>query len=498
MPADTLVKMEHITMEFPNVKALDDVHFELKKGEIHALVGENGAGKSTLMKILCGVYKKTAGTIEIKGIPVEIENVEQAQALNISIIYQELNLFSYLTVAENIFIGRQPMKNGRIDWDKMHKDAQKVLDDLNVDIDSHEIVKNLSIAKQQMVEVAKAISRNVEVLIMDEPTATLTKKEIDELFKLMSGLKEKGVGIIYISHRLEELKQIGDRVTVFRDGHYVDTLDINDDLKLDYLIKLMVGRELKDKFPHNDALVSDEEALRVEHISTKNLLKDCSFYVRKGEILGIAGLMGAGRTELMRAIVGADKRSSGDIYINGKKVDIQNVYDATELCIGFITEDRKGQGLLMNFDVKQNITIASLDKISRFGVMNLKKERAVSQEMCDALKVKTPNLRQRVKFLSGGNQQKVVLAKWMLRECNIIIFDEPTRGIDVGAKFEIYKLMIEMAKKGAAIIMVSSELPEILGMSDRIIVMHEGRITGELTKEEATQEKILQYATGGV
>jgi len=491
--------MEHITMEFPNVIALDDAHFELRSGEVHALVGENGAGKSTLMKILCGVYKKKSGTIMIKGKPVEIENVQQAQALNISMIYQELNLFSHLTVAENIFVGRQPKKNGKIDWDKMYRDAQKVLDDLNVNIDSREIVKNLSIAKQQMVEVAKAISRNVEILIMDEPTATLTEKEIDELFKLIHRLKNKGVGIIYISHRLEELKRIGDRVTVFRDGHYIDTLEINDDLDLNHLIKLMVGRDLKDKFPQKDKDIKiGDEALRVEGICTKDLLRDCSFSVRRGEILGVAGLMGSGRTELMRAIVGADKRSSGDIYINGKKVDIRNVHDATRYSIGFITEDRKGQGLFMNFDVKQNITITSLDKISRFGILDLGKERTVSKSLCEALKIKTPNLRQRVKFLSGGNQQKVVLAKWILRDCNIIIFDEPTRGIDVGAKFEIYKLMLEMAKRGAAIIMISSELPEILGMSDRIIVMHEGKITGELSREEATQEKILQYATGGV
>lgn len=497
MKVDTLVNMKNISMEFSNVVALDKVHFDLYPGEVHALLGENGAGKSTLMKILCGAYKKKAGTIEIKGKPVEIQSVHQAQELNISIIYQELNLFPYLTVAENIFIGRQPMKNGKVDWKKMHSDAQKLLDDLNVDIKSTEIIKKLSVAKQQMVEVAKAISRNVEILIMDEPTAALTEKEIVELFKLINRLKAKGVGIVYISHRLEELQQIGDRITVFRDGRYIETLNIDGNLDLNYVIKLMVGRDLKDKFPQKDVEIG-EEALRVENICTKDLIKNCSFSVRKGEILGVAGLMGAGRTELMRAITGIDNRTSGDIYLFGEKVDINDFYDATEHRIGFITEDRKQQGLILNFDVKQNITLPCLDKISKKGVLNLRKEAAVSQEMCNSLNIKTPNLRQKVRCLSGGNQQKVVLAKWLLKECKIIIFDEPTRGIDVGAKFEIYKLMIEMAKEGVAIIMISSELPEILGMSDRIIVMHEGKITGNLLREEANQEKILQYATGGV
>jgi ribose transport system ATP-binding protein len=481
-------------MEFPAVLALDQVHFDLKSGEVHALIGENGAGKSTLMKILCGVYKMKSGSVEYKGQKIEIDSVQRAQDLGISIIYQELNLVPYLSVAENIFIGRQPIKNIGIDWNKMYAETQRIIDDLHVAISPRAIVKTLSVAQQQMVEVAKATSRNVEVLIMDEPTSALTRKEIDELFRLIDRLQKKGVGIIYISHRLEELNEVGDRATVLRDGKYVDTLSFEKGVDLDHLIRLMVGRDIKEKFP-KEIVEIGEEALRVENISTRALLKNCSFSVRKGEILGVAGLLGAGRTELMRAITGVDRRQSGDIYIRGKKIQINKVQDAVDHRIGFLTEDRKGQGLIPAFSVTYNITLTCFEKFLKLGKLNLKKESQLSQQMVNVLQIKTPSLSQKVRLLSGGNQQKVVLAKWLLKECDIIIFDEPTRGIDVGAKFEIYKLIIDLARNGVAIIMVSSELPEILGMSDRIMVMSRGQIAGELTREEADQVKILQYAT---
>ena len=494
MIGDIIVNMQHITMEFPAVLALDQVHFDLKSGEVHALIGENGAGKSTLMKILCGVYKMKSGSVEYKGQKIEIDSVQRAQDLGISIIYQELNLVPYLSVAENIFIGRQPIKNIGIDWNKMYAETQRIIDDLHVAISPRAIVKTLSVAQQQMVEVAKATSRNVEVLIMDEPTSALTRKEIDELFRLIDRLQKKGVGIIYISHRLEELNEVGDRATVLRDGKYVDTLSFEKGVDLDHLIRLMVGRDIKEKFP-KEIVEIGEEALRVENISTRALLKNCSFSVRKGEILGVAGLLGAGRTELMRAITGVDRRQSGDIYIRGKKIQINKVQDAVDHRIGFLTEDRKGQGLIPAFSVTYNITLTCFEKFLKLGKLNLKKESQLSQQMVNVLQIKTPSLSQKVRLLSGGNQQKVVLAKWLLKECDIIIFDEPTRGIDVGAKFEIYKLIIDLARNGVAIIMVSSELPEILGMSDRIMVMSRGQIAGELTREEADQVKILQYAT---
>lgn len=497
MAKEVLLQMQNIDMDFPGVKALEGVCFELKKGEVHVLLGENGAGKSTLMKILCGVYKKKSGTILYKGEEIEIHNVHHAQEIGISIIYQELNLIPHLSVAENIFIGRQPIKNGMVNWQHMYADAKKILDDLNVDISPRAKISKLGIAQQQMVEVAKATSRHSDILIMDEPTSALTEKEIAQLFNTIRRLKEQGVGIIYISHRLEEIKEVGDRATILRDGKYIDTVEFeNGKVDLNQIIKLMVGRDLVQKYPKEKVPIGDE-MLRVENICTKKLLKNCSLHVNKGEILGLSGLMGAGRTELMRAITGADKRDSGDIYLRGNKITINRFGDAVKNRIGFLTEDRKGQGLVLIFDVKQNITLANLYSIKRKGVLNLRKEREDSKVLVDTLSIKTPTLRQKVKYLSGGNQQKVVLAKWLYTQCDVLIFDEPTRGIDVGAKVEIYKLMVDLARNGKAIIMVSSELPEIVGMSDRIVVMHEGAIAGELAIEEADQVKILHYATGG-
>ncbi len=497
MANQSLVKMKNISMDFPGVKALDNVDFELRAGEVHVLLGENGAGKSTLMKILCGVHKKQTGTIEFKDQEVEIKDVHHAQNLGISIIYQELNLIPHLTVAENIFIGRQPMHKGMVNWSKMYEDAAKILEALNVDINPRAKIVDLGIAQQQMVEVAKATSVNADVLIMDEPTSALTEKEIKELFRTVHTLKKKGVGIIYISHRLEEIKEVGDRATVLRDGKFIKTIEFKDGVvDLDNIIKLMVGRDLLHKFPKKDTTIG-EEIFRVENISTKGFLKGCSFNVKSGEILGVSGLMGAGRTELMRAITGADKRESGDVFIRGEKVEIKNFGDAVKHRIAYLSEDRKGQGLVLVFDVKQNITLANLDNLKKGGRLNLQKEKTDARELVEALSIKTPSIKQKVKFLSGGNQQKVVVAKWLYTQCDVLMFDEPTRGIDVGAKLEIYKLMLDLARNGKAIIMISSELPEILGMSDRIVVMHEGKVAGELSIGEADQVKILYLATGG-
>ncbi|MBZ4645515.1 MAG: ribose transport system ATP-binding protein [Petroclostridium sp.] len=492
---DTVVKMENITMEFPGVKALDNVNFETRKGEVHVLLGENGAGKSTLMKILTGVYKQTSGKIFLKGQPYEIHSIKDAEEKGVSMIFQELNLVPYLSVAENIFLGREPRIGIQIDWGKINRDAQVLLNNLGVNIDARTIVKNLTIAQQQMVEIAKALSFNPDVIIMDEPTSSLTEREIEELFKTIRDLKAKGVCIIYISHRMEELLTIGDRVTVLRDGQYVGTVNVKD-TTIDQLIQMMVGRSLKEKFPKEYAPVG-EESIRVCNLSQGKRLKDVSFYARKGEVVGFAGLMGAGRTELMRAIFGADPIDKGDIYIHGTKVNIKSPKDAIKCKIGFLTEDRKHQGLVLKLDVKQNITLSNLEKITKNTAISFKKEKELCEKLVNNLNIKTPSLFQKVKFLSGGNQQKVVLAKWLATQSDILIIDEPTRGIDVGAKVEIYKLMNQLTKNGATVIMVSSELPEVLGMSDRVYVMHEGKITGELTRDEATQEKILHFATGG-
>lgn len=492
---EPVVSMKNISIEFPGVKALDNVSFELRKGEVHVLLGENGAGKSTLMKILAGVYKRTSGEILYKGQPVEYASPKQAMDAGIATVYQELNLIPYLTVAENIFIGRQPMKKGFVDWKSMISHTRGILDTLESDISPMCIVSTLSVAEQQMVEIAKAISKSSDVIIMDEPTSALTEREIDELFAAIRRLTKSGVSIIYISHRLEEIKKIGDRATVLRDGKLISTTELKD-VALSELISQMVGRDLDEQFPKEKFKVG-EELLRAEHISTKEKLRDCSFTLKGGEILGFAGLVGSGRTELMRAVTAADKRTAGEIYLRGKKVNIGKFKDAVKNGIGLLTEDRKNQGLVLMMSVRSNITLVSLERVMDGIFINYRKEEQVSQEYIEKLNIKTPGSSQTVVNLSGGNQQKVVLAKWLFSQCRIIIFDEPTRGIDVGAKVEIYKLMNELVRQGIGVIMISSELPEILGMSDRIIVMHEGRISGELSGAEATQEKILHLATGG-
>ncbi len=496
LDSEYLVSMEDITKEFPGVKALDKVNFNLKKGEVHVLLGENGAGKSTLMKILCGAYPKDSGKIYIDNDEVNFTNVKDAKDAGVSIIYQELNLISNLTIAENIFIGEEPIKNGIIDWKSMYQESQKYLDNLKLNISSKSKIKDLGIAEQQMIEVARSLSKNSKLIIMDEPTSALTDTEIQELFRTIRDLKAQGVGIIYISHRLEELTEIGDRVTVLRDGKYIQTKEIKDVTK-DDLIHMMVGRNLKNQYPKVQVDIGDE-LLRVEGISTKDKLNNCSFSLKKGEILALSGLMGAGRTELARALIGADPIISGEVYINGEKISIKSPEDAVKNRIGYLPEDRKAHGLVLGLSVDKNITLGGLKQIKQNGILNLKREKEISAELVESLQVKTPNLSQKVKFLSGGNQQKVVTAKWLFTETDILIFDEPTRGIDVGAKVEIYKIMCELVKQGKAIILISSELPEVLGMGDRVLVMGDGEIKAQLCREHATQDKILEFAIGAV
>ena len=491
----SVLEMCHIGKTFPGVVALDNVDFELRRGEVHILLGENGAGKSTLMKILSGAYQKTTGEIRLDGSAVEIKNPKHAQELGISTIYQEFNLIPHLTVGENIFLGREPARvPGVIDQRAIFQQATDSLTALGLTLNPRKLVKELRVAEQQMVEVAKALSLDARILIMDEPTAALTEHEIKELFATIRGLKDKGVAIVYISHRMEELFEIGDRVTVLRDGRSVGTYDVPEMTKSE-LIRLMVNRELTDLFP-KEKVIRGPEVLRVEGLSTETGLKDITFSLHKGEVLGISGLLGAGRTELARAIFGLDKITSGAIYLEGSARKLDSPRRAINAGIGFLTEDRKSQGLVLPLSVKENLCLSSVDKFSRWGVMNPKQEQQAGERYVKELRIRTPSLNQKVVFLSGGNQQKVVLSKWLCSEAEIFIFDEPTRGVDVGAKTEIYQLMNRLTASGVAIIMISSELLEVLGMSDRILVMRGGRVTGEFSAADATQERILQCALG--
>jgi ribose transport system ATP-binding protein len=489
--------MEGIEKHFPGVHALNQCRFELFAGEVHALVGENGAGKSTLMKVLTGVYQKDEGKIYVKGKEVEIPNTKAAQNLGISIIHQELNLMPHLTVAQNIYIGREPLRGYGLflDEKKLNKQAQQLFDRMNLQMDPCTRISELTVAKQQMVEIAKALSFQSEILIMDEPTAALTDAEINDLFRIVNQLRENGVGIVYISHRMEELKRIADRVTVMRDSCYIDTLQTKD-VSIDQIIALMVGRVIFNTTKPSSEKVGDETVLEVKNLKQGSVIKNVSFHLKKGEILGFAGLMGAGRTEVARAIFGADPLDSGEVYVYGKKAQIKDPHDAVKLGIGYLSEDRKRFGVLIGMDVKTNVAIASFKKFMSFsGWMKRSEIQSNAEQYVDTLKIKTPSVHQLVKFLSGGNQQKVVISKWLMQDCQILIFDEPTRGIDIGAKNEIYKLLNELADQGKSLIMISSELPEILRLSHRIITMCEGRITSELTNSEASQELIMKYAT---
>ncbi|MCM3630735.1 sugar ABC transporter ATP-binding protein [Paenibacillus glycanilyticus] len=494
---DILVHMEGIDKHFPGVQALQDCRFELRRGEVHALVGENGAGKSTLMKVLTGVYQKDAGSITYDGREVEIPSSKTAQKLGISIIHQELNLAPDLTVAQNIYIGREPRRGLRLFLNEreLKRKVERLFNRLNMDLDPDEAVANLTVAKQQMVEIAKALSYDAKVLIMDEPTAALSDSEIDDLFVIINQLRSSGVGIVYISHRMDELKRITDRITVMRDGRYIDTVSTAS-VTNEQIIAMMVGREIYDGTKQGQIAENSETVLEVKGLSRKGALDNISFKLRKGEIIGFAGLIGAGRTEVARAIFGADPLDSGEITVHGRKVVLKQPYDAVQAGIGYLSEDRKRYGCIVEMDVKTNVAVASLRQyVNPIGWVNRAKIKKAADQIVDMLKVKTPHIDQELKFLSGGNQQKVVIGKWLTQGCDILIFDEPTRGIDVGAKSEIYKLLNDLAAKGKSIIMISSELPEILRMSHRIIVMCEGRITGELSREEATQEQIMRYAT---
>lgn len=497
MAESCVLRMENISKSFPGVLALDRVQFELMKGEVHVLLGENGAGKSTLMKILSGAYVKDEGEITIDDTLIEIENPAHAQDLGIGIIYQEFNLNPHLSVAENIFLGREPtIFPGIIDWKKIYRDAQEILDSLCVDIDAKQIVESLGVAMQQMVEVAKALSLNARILIMDEPTASLSNNEIEALFKTIRNLQNEGVAIIYISHRLEEIFKIGNRVTVLRDGKYIDNRSVSE-LTRDEMVKMMVNRDLDDHIPKIKAEIGDV-VLEVEDVSVKNRLHDISFKLRKGEVLGIAGLMGAGRTRLAKTLFGAEKIEKGRIVVDGTVVQMSSPRDSINAGIGLVTEDRKNEGLILDLSVKQNICLPNMKKFISNGWINSRIENQTVDNYIDKLKIKTPTRNQLAIYLSGGNQQKVVLSKWLCSDAKIFIFDEPTRGIDVGAKTEIYQLMNRLVANGVAIIMISSEMPEILGMSDRILIMRSGRIAGELSDTEANQEKIMNLALGDV
>ena len=487
--------MKGIDKSFPGVHALKGVDLEVRKGEVHALMGENGAGKSTLMKVLTGIYKKDAGEILYEGKPVEFQNPREAQDAGIAIVHQEINMMSQLTVAQNIFIGREFMKGKFIDDKKMNEEAAKLFKRLNIQIDPAEIMDNLTVGRQQMCEIAKAISREVKVIVFDEPTAALTEAEIEELFKIIRDLRKKQLGIVYISHRMDEIKQITDRVTVMRDGEYVGTL-ITEKCTKDDIINMMVGRTIfEDPKEKSNVKADAPVVLKVEHLNAGKMVQDVSFELKKGEILGMAGLMGAGRTETARALFGADAKESGDIYVNGKKVEIHSPQDAVKAGIGYLSEDRKRYGLVLDKSVSDNNCLAALENFCKGAFIDRKKCDAVSEEYVKKLKTKTPGVDTSTVSLSGGNQQKVVISKWLTRDCDILIFDEPTRGIDVGAKSEIYALMNELVNQGKSIIMISSEMTEILRMSDRVLVMCEGKKTGEIPIEEATQEKIMHAAT---
>lgn len=492
---DLILSMKGITKSFSGVAALKNAALDLKAGEVVALMGENGAGKSTLMKILTGIYSKDSGEIQYMGQEVCFKGPAESEEAGISIVHQELNMMNDLTVAQNLFIGREEMNGFLIDDKKMNEKARELFKVLKIDINPAEKIGNLTVGKQQMVEIAKAISSKAKVIIFDEPTAALTDSEIEELFKVIRDLKKQGTGMVYISHRMDEINVISDRVIVMRDGEYVGTL-ITKECSKDDIIKLMVGRAIFGEPKTASNVAKDAPVvLKCENLNRGKAVKDVSFELRKGEILGFSGLMGAGRTEVARLIFGADKKDSGKIFINGKEVTINTPEDAVAHGIGYLSEDRKRYGLIVDKSVEENTVISSLNDFVKGFFIDKAKSKEVSKKYVESLKTKTPSVSQLVKKLSGGNQQKVVIAKWLVRNSDILIFDEPTRGIDVGAKSEIYSLMEKLAKEGKSIIMISSELPEVLRMSDRVIVMCEGRITGILDIAEANQEVIMQSAT---
>ncbi|HSB61522.1 MAG TPA: sugar ABC transporter ATP-binding protein [Vicinamibacteria bacterium] len=493
--APPAVSMRGIRKAFPGVVALDGVDFDVRRGEVHVLLGENGAGKSTLMRVLSGATAKDAGEIRVDGRPVEIQGPRHAQALGVGTIYQELTLVPQLSAAENIFLGKEPvLAAGVIDRARLRRDAAALLAGLGVEVDPGEKAGGLGIAQQQMVEVAKALSSEPRLLVMDEPTSALTERETEQLFDAIARLTAKGVAVVYISHRLDEVARIGNRVSVLRDGRHVATHRVGD-VSVAELIRLMANRELKEHFPKRRA-PRGPEVLRVEGLRRGRLLRDVSFSLHRGEVLGVAGLLGAGRTEMARAVLGADRREGGRITIKGDVVDVRSPADAFRRGVGLLPEDRKTQGLVLGLSVRGNVALPSARRLSRLGVVDAAGERSLVRRWVDELRVKAAGLEQEVGRLSGGNQQKVVLAKWLAAGVDVLLMDEPTRGIDVGAKVEIYELMNRLTAQGAGIVMITSELPELLGMSDRILVMHQGRVQAELRSEEATQERVLRAALG--
>ena len=492
---EDILRLRGINKAFPGVKALTDVDLTIRKGEVHALVGENGAGKSTLMKIISGAYKKDSGTVWFDGKEVENTTPKQSEQMGISIIYQELNLIERISVAENVFIGRYPLRGGLVQWGKMVKDAQALFDEYELKIDAKRLVRSLTMAQKQMVEIIKAVSINAKVIIMDEPTSSLSGKETESLFRIIEKLKANGVAVVFITHRLDEIFAICDRMTVLRDGHYVGEKNISEITKSE-MIAMMIGRELTQQYPerHNEI---GEVTLEVKNISDGGKHVDnVSFAAHRGEVLGFYGLVGAGRTETMRMVFGVDPRVGGQVFLHGKEINLKNPRDAIRHGIGFITENRRDEGLFLRSSVRVNTVMVALHKILKHGMISYKEEARVSQDYVDKLRTATPSVNQKAMFLSGGNQQKVVLAKWLFSDSEVIIFDEPTRGIDVGARREIYQLINDLVADGRTVVVVSSDMEEIMGISDRILVMYEGNIAGEVQKKDFSLSLITEYAVG--
>ena len=490
--SEYVLELNGITKIFPGVKALDKVHFQLKPGEIHALMGENGAGKSTFIKVITGVHKADEGEMILDGKKVDFQGPRDAQAAGIAAIYQHITAYPHLSVTENIFMGHEKVKFGKIQWNAMHAEANEYLQKLHADFSEKDEMGALSVAQQQMVEIAKALSMNARIIIMDEPTAALTQTESEQLYKITETLRDHGTSIIFISHRFEDMFRLATRVTILRDSHYIGTYNVHE-ITNDELIRAMVGREISDLFP-KPVVEIGEEVLRVENISRTGYFKNISFSVKKGEILGLTGLVGAGRTEVCETIFGIENKSSGKVYLDGKEVDIKNPTQAMKLGIGYLPEDRQHQGLILDWGIGRNITLPVIGELSNHSWLNEKKELELAKKLAEEVDTKAVTLFDTASSLSGGNQQKIVVAKLLAAEVKVIILDEPTKGVDVGAKAAIYVIMGELARQGYAIVMVSSEMPEILGMCDKIIVMCEGKVTGELKRGEATQEMILEKA----
>jgi rhamnose transport system ATP-binding protein len=493
--AEPIIELSGIAKHFGSVQALQGIDFRLFPGEVHALAGENGAGKSTLVKILAGIYRPDAGMVKVGGEVVELRSPTQAQALGIAVVHQEPMLFPDLDVAENVFMGRHPRDRfGRVDWKRMYREVDQLLTSLDVPLSSHTPVQGLSVAEQQLVEIAKALSLDARVLVLDEPTAALSAHEVDELFAIVRQLRERGVAILFVSHRLEEIFEIADRLTIFRDGTHIITAPVGE-MTTEAIIRHMVGRELSNLFPKSEARIGDV-VLEVRHLSRPGSFTDVSFQLRQGEILGFAGLVGAGRTEVARVLFGLDRAESGEIWLKGKQVRIRSPRDAMRSGLAYVPEDRHQHGLVMDFSIAANVTLPILKQVSRLGLIDPRLERKIAGDYSSQLHVRSSGIEQLVNALSGGNQQKVVLSKWLATNPSVLILDEPTRGIDVGAKAEVHRIISDLAVEGLAIILISSELPEVLAMADRVIVLHEGRVSGIFARSEATQERVMFAATG--